>query len=110
MINRAMQETESMIVAIDGNIAAFKQEGVDTERMEKELFAVRNSFHSLFHTVDVEKVRKDTTRIQGGLKKLDAKLQGLNEARSKRKQAGAAAVAAALLAALLFHLLKKTYD
>jgi Cytochrome c3 len=110
LIRSAMQETESLIVAIDAGIAGFKQEGVDTERLEKRLFAVRNSFHSLFHSVEVEKVRTDSARIQGELKKLDSQLQGLNETRRKRKQAGAAAVAGALLAALLFHLLKKTYD
>lgn len=110
LIRSAMQETERMIVAIDSGIAAFKQEGVDTGRLEKGLFAARNSFHSLFHTVDVEKVRKDTAGIQGELKKLETRLQGLDEERRKRKQVGAAAVAAALLAALLFYLLKKTYD
>ena len=110
LLRNAMQETERMIVAIDAGIAGFKQEGVDTERLEKGLFAVRNGFHSLFHNVDVEKVRKDSARIQGELKKLDAQLQRLAEARRKRKLAGSAAVAGALLAALLFWLLKKTYD
>lgn len=110
LIRSAMQETEGMIIAIDAGIADFKQEGVNTERLEKGLFAVRNGFHSLFHNVDVEKVRKDSAGIQGELKKLDTQLQQLAEARRKRKLAGAAAVSGALVAALLFYLLKRTYD
>jgi hypothetical protein len=110
IIKAAMGETEGMIVSIDARISVFKGEGVDTDRLEKGLFSVRNRFHTLFHDVDVEKVKRESARINGELKKIDGVLRGLSEARKTRKLAGAAAVAGALLAALLFHLLRKTYD
>jgi len=65
------------------------QEGVDAERLEKGLFAVRNSFRSLFHSVDVRGLMKHGT--SGNRPEL-------------RLSSGA------LLAALFFYLLKKTYD
>jgi len=110
LIKGAMQETEGMIVALDARIVAYKQLGTDTEKMEKELFATRNHFHSLFHSVDVKKVTAESANLQAELKKLDTALQGLDDQGRKRKLAGAVAVSVALLAGLLLHLLRKTFD
>ncbi|MGB9080598.1 MAG: hypothetical protein WCD00_04815, partial [Desulfuromonadaceae bacterium] len=92
LVRDAMQETETMVVAIDGRISVFKKIGTDTEKLEKELFAVRNHFHTLFHNVNVELVKKETSRIQDDLKKIRAALDTLDTAHRKRKIAGAAAV------------------
>lgn len=110
VIKGAMQETEGMIVALDARIAGYKQLGTDTDRLEKELFATRNRFHSLFHNVDVKKVMAESTQIKGELNKLDATLKGLDEQSRQRKLAGAFVVAGLLLAGLLAHLLRKTFD
>lgn len=110
LIKDAMQQTESLIVGMNARINAFKGEGVDTDRLEKGLFALRNRFHSLFHNVDTEKVRRDSAQIIGELKRLDQVLDGIGEERRKRKVAGAIVVAGFILAALLLHQLKKTYD
>ncbi len=109
-IKAAMSETEKMIMTIETRTAGFKQQGIDTDRLEKGLFAVRNSFHSLFHTVDTDKVVAESARIRAELKKLDDLLNGIDEQLRKRRLFGAAAVAAALLAALLLHLFRKTFD
>lgn len=110
LIKAAMADTEAMIVAIDTRIKAYKAQGTDTGKLEQELFAVRNRFHSLFHNVDVEMVRRDSTQIQAELAKLRNTLQGFDDSQRTRKVAGAVVVAGALLAALLLHLLRKTYD
>jgi hypothetical protein len=110
LIRGAMQETEGIIVALDARIAGYKQVGTDTERLEKELFATRNRFHSLFHNVDVKKVTAEATLINVDLKKVESALKGIDDRGRRRKLVGAAAVSAALLAALLVHLLRKTYD
>jgi formate-dependent nitrite reductase cytochrome c552 subunit len=110
LIRGAMQETESMIVAIDGRIKGYKQVGIDTDKMEKDLFATRNHFHSLFHNVDVKKVTAESTQIKGDLKKIEASLNGLDEQHHKRKLAGAAVVAVLLVGALLAHMMRKTYE
>jgi formate-dependent nitrite reductase cytochrome c552 subunit len=110
LIRGAMEETEGIIVALDARIAGYKQLGTDTDRMEKELFSLRNRFHSLFHNVDVKKVSAESTLIQAELKKLDTELKGLDDQGRKRKLAGAIVVAGALVAGLLAHLMRKTFD
>jgi hypothetical protein len=97
-------------VALDARIVSYKQVGVDTERLEKELFSQRNHFHSLFHNVDVKKVTGESTLIKAELKKLDTALNGLDEQGRKRKLVGAVAVAVLLVGALLAHLMKKSFD
>ncbi|HCE66121.1 MAG TPA: cytochrome C [Geobacter sp.] len=110
LIRDAMQETEGMIVSIEGRINAFKSVGSDTEKLEKELFAQRNRFHSLFHNVNVEMVKSESAQIQVELKKIRDVLAAWDETGRKRKTAGALAVSAMLLIALLAHLMRKTFD
>lgn len=110
LIREAMQVTDAMIASADSRIDAYKRVGTDTDRLEKGLFAVRNRFHTLFHEVNANRVRTESTQIQAELKKLEQALDRLDEARHQRRLAGAGAVAAMLLAALLLHLLRRSYD
>lgn len=109
MIKGSMARTESRILAIDAGINELKQKGIDTDRLEKGLFSVRNSFHSLFHTVDISRVELETSRIQTELQKLDDLLKIIKDKQRQYKLIGAFAVAGALLTALLTYLLRKTY-
>jgi len=109
VIRDAMQETEKTIVAINGRIGAYKMTGTYTEKLEKDLFAVRNRFHTLFHNVNVELVKKESAQIQTDLKKIEVTLAALDTTQQKRKIAGAGAVSFLLLLALVIHLFRKTY-
>lgn len=109
-IRAAMQQTESMVVAIDGRISTYKKTGTDTDKMEKGLFAVRNRFHTLFHNVNVELVKKESAQIQADLKKIQDELDRLDDTHRKRKIGGAVAVAFLLLLALVLHGFKNTFD
>jgi hypothetical protein len=109
LIKEAMQVTESRIVGIDEKIDRFKGRGVDTDRLEKGLFAVRNHFHTLFHSVDVALVNSEAASIGADLAKLDAAIREITTEQARRKIIGAFAVGLALLAALLFHLLRRNY-
>lgn len=110
VIRTAMQENETTIVTIDGRISALKNIGTDTETLEKELFAVRNRFHTQFHNVNVELLKKESARIQADLKKIQTRLDKLDDTHQNRKIAGAIAVSFMALAALALHLLRKTFD
>ena len=109
-IREAMQQTEGSIVSIDKRIKGFQAQGVDTEKLGKSLFAVRNRFHTLFHDVNVTRVKAESTQINAELAKLDGELKVIEESRAKRKMAGVFVVGGALLLAGLFHLMKKTFD
>jgi hypothetical protein len=110
VIRSAMQQTEGYIVNIDRRITGFQAIGVDTEKMGKELFAVRNRFHTLFHDVDVERVRSESAQINGELAKLDRDLKLIEDGRARRKLAGGGAIVVVLVIGVLAHLVKKTYD
>ena len=108
-IKDAMQQTEGYIEGIGRRISGFQATGVDTERLGKGLFAVRNRFHTLFHEVNVARVKTESTQINTELAKLDADLKVIEESHAKRRVAGAIAVSCLLLIALLVHLLRRTY-
>jgi hypothetical protein len=109
-IRDAMQQTDVTILGIDRRIKGFQAQGVDTDRLAKGLFAVRNRFHTLFHDVNVARVKAESTQINAELSKLDQQLKVIEEARAKRKVVGGFAIAGALLLAALFHMMKKSYD
>jgi hypothetical protein len=109
-LKSAMQRTEDMIISIENGINAFKNEGVDTDTLEKGLFSMRNQFHTLFHELNLQKVKDESAGINGQLDKLNASLNEIWVQRQKRKIIGAFAVGGTLFAALLFYLLRKTYD
>ena len=110
IIRETMRETESHIADIDGKINQFKGKGTDTDKLEKGLFAARNRFHALSHTMNADKLRNESAGINAELNKLEGILQGIAEEQAKRKIIGAFAVGLALIVALLFHLLRKGYD
>jgi len=110
LIRSSMEQTEGTLVALSRRMESFKGEGVETAALEKSLFAQRNRYHSLFHEVDVAKVRNESARIAGELNGIKASLDAIDAEFDKRRTIGAFAVAAALLAAILLHLLHKTYS
>jgi len=110
LIRDAMEQTEATLTGLAKRIEAYKGKGVDTAALEKTLFAQRNQFRSLFHVVDVAKVKADSTRIATELNTIKGSLDAIDAEHARRKTIGAIAVGACLLAAMLLHLLKKTYS
>jgi hypothetical protein len=110
IIKGEMQQTDGLIISISNRIDDYKGEGVDTDKLEKELFSNRNRFHSMFHEVDVDKVKQESTQINVDLNRLTVILDNIAVQRYNRKLAGGVVVVGALLAALIIYLLRKTYD
>jgi hypothetical protein len=110
VIKDAMSSTEARILSIGTGIDKYKGEGVDTDKLEKGLFSIRNRFHTLFHDVDVNVVKEESARINSDLSVIYASLSKIGEERGKRKLAGAAVVGGALIAAIILYLLRKSYD
>ena len=104
-IKSAMLKTEGMLKAIDKKIAVLKVQGVDTDKLEKRLFALRNRFHAMYHSLDVKLIVQESDHIQAELKKTSG-IGGVGTG----PLVGMLAIAWALLAALLFYLIKKNLD
>lgn len=110
LIRAAMEETEQLIAANDERIKSYRAKGVDVERLDKTLFSLRNRFHSLFHNVDTDKVRRESGQLQVELKGVAHDLDTLDQSMADRRFMGGIAIAVALLAAVLLRLLRKTYE
>ena len=109
-IRESMAETESRLVQIDTSIVRFNKRGIDSISMEKSLFALRNRFHTLFHQLDVERIKGETTKLNGDLDKLLLSIREIDERDQKRRLAGISAIAVALVAALLLRLYANTLE
>lgn len=109
-IKMTMTALDGRITALDSRIIHLKQGGIAVDRLEKGLFAARNRFHSLFHTVDIQVVERESEHIQAELKPLEEALQGIDAAHRQRRIVGVFVVLGALLVALTAHLLRKSRD
>jgi len=105
LIRSAMLKRDNMLMAIEKKIRILKSQGVETDQMEKRLFALRNRFHAMFHSLDIKLIIQESDHIQAELEKTSG-VGGTGTG----QLTGALAVGWALLAALLFYLIKKNLD
>lgn len=106
----AMQQVEGRIQGADLRIGTLHRSGIATRAWSEQLFALRNDFHRLFHTVDVDKVRHETAGFGRRLDALDSEFSALDRELDWRKRVGAVVVGLLLFAGVLLLLLRKTYD
>jgi len=105
LIRSAMSKRDTMLMAIEKKIKTLKSQGVETDQLEKRLFALRNRFHAMFHSLDIRLIMLESEHIQAEIEKTNG-VGGTGTAPST----GAIAVGWALLAALLFYLIRKNLD
>lgn len=108
-IRENMADIESRIVSIERRLSEFKMRGIDTDQMGKSLFAVRNRFHTLFHELDIGRLKVEAAGIDNDLGKILLSVKKIDEEEHDRKLAGIAAIAAALLVALLVRMYGRTF-
>ena len=101
-IRSAMLKTDGMLKAIDKRIKTLNSQGIETDTLEKRLFALRNRSHSLFHSLDVNLIRQESAHIQAELEKSNGS-GGVGTG----PLVGILAIGGALLSALLFYLIRK---
>lgn len=106
----AMAETESRFGALEQDLAELKRRGQDVKALQEGLFASRNDFHRLFHSVDVDKVKEQTAGFQGKIGELDERVTAIRAELSSRKLWGGVVTGLLVLAGVLFSLLRKTYQ
>jgi hypothetical protein len=108
-IKSAVVETDRMITDLEQSLAALHRVGIATKEMRGELFSLRNDFHRLFHSVDVEKVRSQTADFQRKLGNLRARGAAIDDELARRKLWGGGVVALLVFGGILAMLLHKAY-
>jgi hypothetical protein len=105
LIRSAMLKRDRMLTAIEKRIKVLQSQGVDTDSMEKRLFALRNRFHTMFHSLDIKMIIQESDHIQVELEKTNG-AGGVGAG----PVVGILAVAWALVMALLFYMIKKKVE
>lgn len=108
-IRGALSETDERITALEQRLRHFHRMGIDVKDLRGKLFESRNTFHRLFHSVDVKKVRTSTGKIQSRLEDIRKQAEGIDRVLDRRKKAGAVVVALLLLVTVLFFYLRHAY-
>lgn len=110
VIRAAMSETDLMISSVEEDLSHLHKVGIDTKAMEGDVFSVRNRFHRLFHSVEVEKVRRQTAEVQEVLAKVSDRVSALQEELARRRMIGGIVVGLLVFAGILALLIRKTYQ
>ncbi len=109
-------EMKSAMAKVDDKISSLQEEtrrlrklGFATEKIKNSIFSVRNQFHQLFHTVNVETVRSQTEEFSQELEKIDQQVAAMHQEVKNRKLLGGGVVVVLGAICILLVLLRKTY-
>ena len=109
-IKDALAKTDSGIGALEAELQELHQKGIGTAEMEGQLFALRNEYHQLFHSVDVDEVVAQSGAFQQRLGEISNLAMSDQDDLGQRKVFGAIAVTLLILAGVLLLMLKKTFE
>ncbi len=109
-IRAAILETDTAIGALEQELQRIHLLGFATTVMEGQLFDLRNRFHRLFHTVDVDRVRAEAAGFREELAAIDAQVETIRDRLRVRRWTGAAVVLLLLSGAAVAALLRFSYS
>ncbi|OHB29927.1 MAG: cytochrome C [Desulfuromonadaceae bacterium GWC2_58_13] len=109
-LRQAVSGTDALITGLENDLAELHRLGFDTKPMSGTVFSLRNDFHRLFHSVDVEKVRSKTAVFAQDLDKVEKEVAAIQSDLGKRKLWGGAMVVLLVLAGLYALLIHKSYQ
>lgn len=109
-IKSALAETDARFAGLGEEFERLKLLGVNTGPARGSLFDLRNRYHRVFHSFNVEKVRGETTRIGGELEKLRAEVAGHDARFAQRKLWGGIAIGLLLALGVVFLQVRHTYQ
>lgn len=110
LIKLSLTETDTMIVSVEKDLDRLYRLGFAVDEMQGSLFNQRNTFHSIFHGVDVERIRQETAGVQGELQKLVKQVAALDTTLGKRKLWGSVVIGLFILAGVVLLLVRKAYE
>lgn len=108
-IKAAISQTEGTLQRLEGQIEELHRLGIDTKKIAGKLFASRNDFRRLFHTVDVAKVEAETAGFTARLGKINTQIEDIRSALSQRKLVGGLVVLLLVVAGCVAMLIRKSY-
>ncbi len=108
-IKAALAETDARLTAVGSEFERLRRLGVSVEALKGQLFDLRNRFHRVFHSVDVNKVRTETGGVQAELTTIQAQVDDYDRQFARRKLWGGVAVGLLLLLGVVLLQVRHTY-
>jgi hypothetical protein len=108
-IKQAISQTEGTLTQLDKQIAGLHRLGIDTQKIKGELFAGRNDFRRLFHTVNLKKMQAQTDEFGKRLGKVQEEVNSIQQTLSQRKMVGGLVVLLLLVGGGVAMLIRKSY-
>ncbi len=108
-VKAAISQTEDSLQRLEDQLDELYRVGIDTEKMNGQLFSTRNDFRRLFHTVNVEKMEAETAGFTTRLGKIDAQVGEIKDELSQRKMIGGLVVLLLLAGGCIAMLIRKSY-
>ncbi len=110
LIRLSLVETDSMVTKVEHDLDRLYRLGLNVDDMQGSLFSQRNSFHQVFHGVDVERVRQETAGVQSELSKISNEIAAIDSTLGQRKLWGSVVIGLFVLVGVIFLLVRKTYE
>lgn len=109
-IKDAMFETDQQLAGLTAVLGGLHKIGIAVDELQGATFALRNEFHQLFHSVDVEQVKQQTSQFQSRAAEIKGKVEKIQDELHQRKLWGALAAVLLFFASALFFLIRRTYQ
>jgi hypothetical protein len=109
LIKAALAETDARFAGLGDEFERLKRLGVNVDAAKGAWFDLRNRYHRVFHSVDVDKVRAETARLGSELEQLRAEVAGHDEQLSRRRLWGGVVVGLLLALGVVLLQLRHTY-
>jgi len=108
-VKTAISQTEQNLQQIEGQLGELHRVGIDTKKINGQLFATRNDFRRLFHSVNVEKMEAETAGFTTRLDKIAAQVTTIKDELSQRKMFGGLVVLLLIVGGCIAMLIRKSY-
>lgn len=109
-VKNEISSTEASLTKLEASVAALHRVGIDTQRLKEELFASRNAFRRLFHTVNIEKIKSQTAQFDQDLSETKATISDYENRLGQRKLIGGVFVALLVVGGIVALLIRRTYQ
>jgi len=109
-LKKALERTESSLASLDAELERLFRLGVSVRDKQDALFAVRNDYRRLAHSVDVEQVEAQTDEFSKRIGTIDDQIQEIRDDLSQRKMIGGAVVLLLLITGGVALLIRRTYE
>ncbi len=108
-LRQAVSGTDRLISDLENDLSELHRLGLNTERLSGSVFSLRNDFHRLLHSVDVDQVRAKTAVFTQDLGKIKTEVDAIQGNLTQRKLWGGVIIVLLLMAGICALLIHKSY-